>query len=151
MFQFTHPVWGATQETIRHIIVPLVSIHAPRVGCDVRFHCLSLRASAFQFTHPVWGATTTVRSSQTEILQFQFTHPVWGATSKSYIRLDVKDVSIHAPRVGCDFIAWNYFLTEKRFQFTHPVWGATGYGGGQADCLRVSIHAPRVGCDTGAL
>ena len=34
MFQFTHPVWGATLKNghSEHIII--VSIHAPRVGCD---------------------------------------------------------------------------------------------------------------------
>ena len=33
---------------------------------------------------------------------FQFTHPGRGATIKSYQVMDNKDVSIHAPREGCD-------------------------------------------------
>ena len=33
-FQFTHPVWGATPEIILSNIWSVVSIHAPRVGCD---------------------------------------------------------------------------------------------------------------------
>ena len=34
-------------------------------------------------------------------------------------------VSIHAPRVGCDL--QNRYIVEYylKFQFTHPVWGAT--------------------------
>ena len=35
-FQFTHPVWGATMLKISIIPSVGVSIHAPRVGCDVR-------------------------------------------------------------------------------------------------------------------
>ena len=56
MFQFTHPVWGATISIFiisRHITV---SIHAPRVGCDEQTD-YSTQFETFQFTHPVWGAT----------------------------------------------------------------------------------------------
>ncbi len=77
-FQFTHPVWGAT---LLYILNP------PN--------------HPFQFTHPVWGATPTLLK-QSETLMFQFTHPVWGATGAVW-RIDrIGDVSIHAPRVGCD-------------------------------------------------
>ena len=34
MFQFTHPVWGATNSQSLVHLVGCVSIHAPRVGCD---------------------------------------------------------------------------------------------------------------------
>ena len=124
MFQFTHPVWGATLQLhdlcsdtqrfnsrppcgVRHF--PQrgkdhegdVSIHAPRVGCDILLRPLmiflssfnsrtpcgvrrstgirNLRNLAFQFTHPVWGATPVI-IARYEVLLFQFTHPVWGAT-----------------------------------------------------------------------
>ena len=100
-FQFTHPVWGATQSE----------------------HCTPCR-STFQFTHPVWGATHSNGTTIT-ITAFQFTHPVWGAT----IDLDrveaVINVSIHAPRVGCDPQQAKVLKSEIMFQFTHPVWGAT--------------------------
>ena len=33
-FQFTHPVWGATEEGTKDARGLSVSIHAPRVGCD---------------------------------------------------------------------------------------------------------------------
>ena len=35
-FQFTHPVWGATTRFYLLISQRTVSIHAPRVGCDLR-------------------------------------------------------------------------------------------------------------------
>ena len=33
-FQFTHPVWGATLKLVGRKFGSIVSIHAPRVGCD---------------------------------------------------------------------------------------------------------------------
>ena len=34
VFQFTHPGRGATLRVIARVVVMLVSIHAPREGCD---------------------------------------------------------------------------------------------------------------------
>ncbi len=59
--------------------------------------------------------------------QFQFTHPVWGATSDIREERTSSDVSIHAPRVGCDSFGYKEENKVKAFQFTHPVWGATYY------------------------
>ena len=57
LFQFTHPVWGATMFFVPKGWEIIVSIHAPRVGCDVSgCHVLQWHP-VFQFTHPVWGAT----------------------------------------------------------------------------------------------
>ena len=103
-FQFTHPVWGAT--------IP---------GLDGE-----LPVYEFQFTHPVWGATKVdtyqarnrkcfnsrtpcgvrllITLGQMLVVMFQFTHPVWGATGRELDVTRPKDVSIHAPRVGCDLL-----------------------------------------------
>ena len=35
------------------------------------------------------------------------------------------NVSIHAPRVGCDSSTVSGCVASSSFQFTHPVWGAT--------------------------
>ena len=123
LFQFTHPVWGATRlsSIIRHKTI--VSIHAPRVGCDFKVSCGWRSPYAFQFTHPVWGATDS-DISRAFVNSFQFTHPVWGATSVQ-LRLN----------------------SQFKFQFTHPVWGATDFDLMVPDRGAVSIHAPRVGCD----
>ena len=59
MFQFTHPVWGATslgnQEPISE------DCFNSRTPCGVRRLSISSMTvcSRFQFTHPVWGATTS--------------------------------------------------------------------------------------------
>ena len=58
------------------------------------------------------------------LFRFQFTHPGRGATIKSGMPKEASEVSIHAPREGCD-------------EFPRR-----GEGG-----KHVSIHAPREGCD----
>ena len=146
IFQSTHPVWGATckiregessvkdfnprtpcgvrRPARRRLLADCrISIHAPRVGCDVSMgsggyiyqisihaprvgcdeHCMSTPKTSwtFQSTHPVWGATgflmVTVR-----VAKFQSTHPVWGATEWLGQKFLDDAISIHAPRVGCD-------------------------------------------------
>ena len=58
----------------------VVSIHAPRAGCDYVPYRLLIPNYEFQFTHPVRGAT------------------------KKYIgNIMYVNVSIHAPRAGCDY------------------------------------------------
>ena len=61
----------------------LVSIHAPRVGCDFTSGKISVSYLEFQFTHPVWGATLSSLLETTTIKSFQFTHSVWGATTQT--------------------------------------------------------------------
>ena len=126
-FQSTHPVWGATGSFslgVRH--------HPdfnPRTPCGVRRipRGQNGKTPEFQSTHPVWGATALNRISLMISLLFQSTHPVWGATSVESpctctacyfnprtpcgVRLEreasahlERMISIHAPRVGCDFL-----------------------------------------------
>ena len=61
---------------------PVVSIHAPREGCDQK-------RSTSSISHP----------------KFQFTHPGRGATEKRESNHLAFSVSIHAPREGCDLQA----------------------------------------------
>ena len=146
-FQFTHPVWGATWGKlisqinqmsfnsrtpcgVRHkrsswmFRNTVVSIHAPRAGCD-RFKLLGLQLlSRFNSRTPCGvrhGSAVTIHevricfNSRTPcgvrritsisnicIRLFQFTHPVRGAT-----------------------LECQYHLLTRTFQFTHPVRGAT--------------------------
>ena len=101
--------------------------------------------------------------------EFQSTHPAWGATPTTKRHRIVFDISIHAPRVGCDpvtsswpasFIYFNprtprgvrprrliSYARTLRFQSTHPAWGATFAKFLRKEFAVISIHAPRVGCD----
>ena len=102
-----------------------ISIHAPRVGCDLVTLRGWVQKAKFQSTHPVWGATSGGCRAESQKNQFQSTHPVWGATPGPALPAGQgKQISIHAPRVGCD---------QDGHQWQHPAG--------------ISIHAPRVGCD----
>ena len=80
--------------------LPMFSIHAPRVGCDVVGGVMAHLAFGFNPRTP--GG---VRHG-----------------AKSVLLGDV--VSIHAPRVGCD-VVFRLASPKSRFQSTHPGWGAT--------------------------
>ena len=143
----------------------------PRTPCGVRQPRASSAMSPppFQSTHPVWGATTDHRvpsrppqnfnprtpcgvrpkppAHAVGIFTFQSTHPVWGATYAKEGGFVGTEISIHAPRVGCDErpgvgppVVWHFnprtpcgvrplVLPDDgrqiEFQSTHPVWGAT--------------------------
>ena len=126
----------------------IISIHAPRVGCDGIGSVLVVCVEKFQSTHPGWGATAITRPQQAGIV-FQSTHPGWGATGR-IARLSAGN---------------------QKFQSTHPGWGATVLppllhtfnlyfnprtpGGVRLRVITdrvyyvyISIHAPRVGCDS---
>ena len=77
-FQFTHPVWGATLQSNQHRSMRRFNSRTP---CGVR-RLLDLLVEVRQL--------------------FQFTHPVWGATHLLDSVSVGEEVSIHAPRVGCD-------------------------------------------------
>ena len=101
----------------------LVSIHAPREGCDRYFPSMLTSAPRFQFTHPGRGATKLLRYLPW-MSKFQFTHPGRGATVSESVKGIPRRVSIHAPREGCDLELFGFFFARL-----------------------VSIHAPREGCD----
>ena len=79
MFQFTHPVWGATGNEHRDDNDRGVSIHAPRVGCDLSRH------GEVKKTYGVSIHAPRVGCDEMDIFNDRD-----------------HDVSIHAPRVGCD-------------------------------------------------
>mgnify|MGYP005767947969 CR=1 FL=1 len=100
-FQSTHPVRGATPtETVTEPETS-ISIHAPRAGCDLVIRRQPWGVLRFQSTHPVRGATTTFAGPWWPTL-FQSTHPVRGATVLPGLGQPGVDISIHAPRAGCD-------------------------------------------------
>ena len=168
VFQFTHPVRGATSPSSRAFTSR--TCFNSRTPCGVRpslaIHCAA--STWFQFTHPVRGATAD-GSSSAYSTRFQFTHPVRGATQGEAGHSPSPNVSIHAPRAGCDPRTGAHrnpqqsfnsrtpcgvrpapdaaVATLALFQFTHPVRGATRRDSSPYSWHKVSIHAPRAGCD----
>ena len=55
---------------------------------------------------------------------------MWGATGAPCGgHVHPGAISIHAPRVGCDYAFGAAPIQEELFQSTHPVWGATSSAG----------------------
>ena len=102
----------------------LISIHAPREGCDRRsgrrFPC----RRNFNPRTPRGVRHRAIGAWQAE-LEFQSTHPARGATPSKIGDRGHNRISIHAPREGCD--------AQLRPQ-------SEGH-------IVISIHAPREGCD----
>ena len=68
-------------------------------------------------------------------LTFQFTHPGRGATERSAVPIGRAEVSIHAPREGCDPDRSPVKVLALLFQFTHPGRGATS-----CNTFDISLH-----------
>ena len=119
-FQSTHPVRGATQilASTEHNCV--ISIHAPRAGCDMRNVRVKGGAAKFQSTHPVRGATGLRTLMVSPCAAFQSTHPVRGATFSVGSVCRVMSISIHAPRAGCDSAAGAAASDRRHFNPRTP-------------------------------
>ena len=126
LFQSTHPVRGATTQSLVHVGNMQISIHAPRAGCDQR------RARArttcpcyFNPRTPCGVRLTRSRTTTQKGAKFQSTHPVRGATLPIRGSEKARHISIHAPRAGCDNFYFGGCDEVCIFQSTHPVRGAT--------------------------
>ena len=80
-----------------------ISIHAPRVGRDLRLSVGRLGVCNFNPRAPCGARRLKWADSDSRIL-FQSTRPVWGATAAATNLGIVLYISIHAPRVGRDFL-----------------------------------------------
>ena len=97
-----------------------ISIHAPRVGSDHIHRHGHAAPKGFQSTLPVWGATKAILTSLRAMVIFQSTLPVWGATQHAAPIGIVEDISIHAPRVGSDRMAFSAFAFMQDFNPRSP-------------------------------
>ncbi len=102
-FQSTHPVWGATWEHQQMIDEMMISIHAPRVGCDGREDLEMLQKSQISIHAPRVGCDAVYRPIDKD-------HADFNPRTPCGVR-----------RPGDRGRPWG----RRRFQSTHPVWGAT--------------------------
>ena len=80
--------------------------------------------------------------------EFQFTHPGRGATYGVDVPQGRGDVSIHAPREGCDSKVVKKFATDIDVSIHAPREGCDFRANLRVSIYDiVSIHAPREGCD----
>ena len=127
-FQSTHPARGATRKRhgkLRRLYK--ISIHAPREGCDELWVFKDLCKRIFQSTHPARGATVYVCQDRPTAVYFNprtprgvrlirlFKIPTpetnFNPRTPRGVRLgesndnySTTNISIHAPREGCDLI-----------------------------------------------
>ena len=100
-------------EVIIHLLISkeTVSIHAPREGCDGQWRRACTALSSFNSRTP--GGVRLYSLAPCDVrYRFQFTHPGRGATSANAAALQRMRVSIHAPREGCDRLG-EIFCTEE--------------------------------------
>ena len=169
-FQSTHPARGATRRVSRVCVLCVISIHAPREGCDQAVQYLLYNSIAFQSTHPARGATgwppCHVRCKTISIHA-----PREGCDLHRRYPRHVKEISIHAPREGCDHrsgwhrAGWHHFNPRTPRGVRHLVVTLLlphmchfnprtprGVRHGWEICspgqFVISIHAPREGCDS---
>ena len=74
--------------------------------------------------------------------------PRMGCDGGAPCRAVTVEISIHAPRMGCDNRMVDCAKRPRTFQSTHPVWGATKRRTSCRLRRHISIHAPRMGCDS---
>ena len=170
LFQFTHPVWGATtglallpsKRPCFNSRTPCgarlcylagyagevgVSIHAPRLGRDTRPSGGGGRFFKFQFTHPMWGATISQRHIICHSL-VSIHAPQWGATRVS--TSETTEPNSFNSRTPCGVrLDWITSQTPRSCFNSRTPCGVRLYGqlhNGRKE--QVSIHAPHVGCDS---
>ena len=106
------------------MLLLLISIHAPLAGGD---------PSRQQYLHgvlnfnprPPRGGRHVPPVYQREDWQFQSTPPSRGATLQRHMCGGEKEISIHAPLAGGDFLTKKWWTIIIRFQSTPPSRGAT--------------------------
>ena len=170
VFQSTLPVWGATGLAAENGVILDISIHAPRVGSDVRL-VHQKEEDKISIHAPRVGSDGKILASYHIITSyFNPRSPCGERRLFRPMRIPAcRRISIHAPRVGSDCRRAYAELGGVKFQSTLPVWGATRricriffkivfqstlpvwgatprslYSGIQCE---ISIHAPRVGSD----
>ena len=79
--------------------------------------------------------------------KFQSTLPVWGATQDHRRRLNRRNISIHAPRVGSDPLVIFIIPWFTNFNPRSPCGERHLRDLRQRHYMVISIHAPRVGSD----
>ena len=125
MISIHAPREGCDGRQIDFKIPSSISIHAPREGCDCEWVTRNGKIYQISIHAPREGCDTGDCIIKPYTDGFQSTHPARGATTSS-----------------C-----NWHMQTKKFQSTHPARGATVFSLSISSDKAISIHAPREGCD----
>ena len=139
------PRVGSDLKLAPHTDFLQISIHAPRVGSDGRKRKRNSFIADFNPRSPC-GERRSAQKRVGLLAQFQSTLPVWGATTAPCPWQPSGRISIHAPRVGSD----RQRRQENPFQTISihaPRVGSDSTISVKGRYCAISIHAPRVGSD----
>ena len=131
------PHWG-------HRLILYFNPRTP-VGCDpdaIDYYWVEV---LFQSTHPS-GVRPPTFHRRPRPSYFNPRTPV-GCDFAGYVQAVAFQISIHAPREGCDMVFACQVGVQFQFQSTRPVRGATEHDADLVVDVVISIHAPREGCD----
>ena len=148
VFQSTHPARGATGAHLGRTLRRMISIHAPREGCDPAA-CPRSHSSSISIHAPREGCDYAGDQERKAHVRFQSTHPARGATRDRFDHGSTPLViSIHAPREGCDYNIGHGLKLDK-ISIHAPREGCDrDIRTLTKESFHISIHAPREGCDS---
>ena len=169
-FQSTLPVWGATWQKSSGSWHHPISIHAPRVGSDraclrgcgvcLDFNPRSpcgerlIPVTTMSAARPYFNPRSPCGERRLLLLlalhlttTFQSTLPVWGATGNEVGHAVTGHISIHAPRVGSDYLSQGGRQFYTNFNPRSPCGERLQTAMEKMMGQKISIHAPRVGSD----
>ena len=147
-FQSTHPARGATFNLGHNFgLLYVISIHAPREGCDPTAGRGRYLRDNFNPRTPR-GVRLAPHAGGGAAIPISIHAPREGCDFAPRNDGGMWVISIHAPREGCDHRRYPGLHGEPTFQSTHPARGATITSPYFPVDGAISIHAPREGCDT---
>ena len=125
----------------------MISIHAPRVGCD---EYGGTNVQSGHYFNPRTPRGVRHRSISVWYTVFSYFNPRTPRGVRLLQRFGCSfagGISIHAPRVGCDFPSRYSVFSAKYFNPRTPRGVRHNQGNRTFLIFDISIHAPRVGCD----
>ena len=123
-FQFTPPVWGATNYLEKNDRAEEISIHAPRMGSDCIPHNLNRDVNYFNSRSP-HGERSGFCIFSVTALFFQFSLPAWRATLGMYEFIHIELVFNSRSPHGERLLYFSVTNSSVDFQFSLPAWRAT--------------------------
>ena len=149
-FQSTHPARGATDHKRPSGFLYVISIHAPREGCDQS----AMRSTVRDMAHFNPRTTRGVRPVVAPIKWYGCRN--FNPRTPRGVRLRSRfalpryaQISIHAPREGCDVSPFTRTTVGAGISIHAPREGCDPISSTvMVGASFISIHAPREGCDS---
>ena len=127
-------------------MLSIISIHAPRAGCD-RAGCAPLTVAHLISIHAPRAGCDSVINQHVMVIDISIHAPRAGCDEYDQQRNVTIRISIHAPRAGCDILGSGHPSSWRYFNPRTPCGVRPVRCPAQRMRHTISIHAPRAGCD----